>query len=254
MPRVRSSRPAGSRSSTTRAAAGWPQIHVREGEHVAGRRRSWSRSTARSPAASAASSRAGCRCARSRWRGWRPRPRASRCWSRRRSTPHGRIWWRPSGRCSRRATPPTPAARRRWRRRCRPARGELRTAAAEVGRLRNSLAAAASSSARRSRRWPSAGSIPRSRWSQVERQYSDDVGELAKAEATLDAAKSALAEGREPAGGPGAPSGVRRCWPSWPPPRPTATGWPSSCAPRMRSSPGSSRHGAGRRASCRRSS
>ena len=31
---------------------------------------------------------------------------------------------------------------------------------------------------------------------QVERQFSDDVGELAKAEATLDAAKSALAEGR----------------------------------------------------------
>lgn len=73
--------------------------------------------------------------------------------------------------------------------------GELRTAAAEVGRLRNSLALlkqqreAVKALAER-------GLYPALKVVQVERQFSDDVGELAKAEATLDTAKSALAEGR----------------------------------------------------------
>ena len=74
------------------------------------------------------------------------------------------IWWRRSRRCSRPATPPWPAAGRRWRRRSRPAR-----ASCARPRPRSAACATAwscsSSSGRRCRSWPSAASIPSSRWS-----------------------------------------------------------------------------------------
>ena len=72
-------------------------------------------------------------------------------------------------------------------------RGELRTAQADVARLRSGLELlrqqreAVKELAER-------GLYPTLKVVQVERQYSDDAGELAKARAALDAAKAALAE------------------------------------------------------------
>ena len=72
-------------------------------------------------------------------------------------------------------------------------RGELRTAQADVARLRTGLELlrqqreAVKELAER-------GLYPTLKVVQVERQYSDDAGELAKARAALDAAKAALAE------------------------------------------------------------
>ena len=72
-------------------------------------------------------------------------------------------------------------------------RGELRTAQADVARLRTGLELL------RQRReavkeLAERGLYPTLKVVQVERQYSDDTGELAKARAALDAAKAALAE------------------------------------------------------------
>jgi adhesin transport system membrane fusion protein len=72
-------------------------------------------------------------------------------------------------------------------------RGELRTAAAEVGRLRNSLTLLGQQQAA-VKELAARGLYPTLKKVQVERQYSDNQGELAKAEAALAAAQSALAE------------------------------------------------------------
>jgi adhesin transport system membrane fusion protein len=73
--------------------------------------------------------------------------------------------------------------------------GEMRSAAAEVDRLRNSLELLR-------QQWQAVkeladrGLYPALKVVQVERQYSDDAGELAKAQASRDAAEAALAEAR----------------------------------------------------------
>lgn len=71
---------------------------------------------------------------------------------------------------------------------------ELRTAAAEVGRQRNSLALLRQQ-LEAVRALAERGLYPRLKLVQVERQHSDNQGELAKAEAALAAAQAALAEG-----------------------------------------------------------
>lgn len=73
-------------------------------------------------------------------------------------------------------------------------RSELRTAAAEVGRQRNSLALLQQQQDA-VRALAERGLYPKLKLVQVERQYSDNRGELDKAEATLAAAQAALAEG-----------------------------------------------------------
>lgn len=72
-------------------------------------------------------------------------------------------------------------------------RGELRTAAAEVGRLRNSLTLL-TQQRDAVRALAERGLYPTLKLVAVERQYSDDAGELTKAEAGLESAQSALAE------------------------------------------------------------
>lgn len=72
-------------------------------------------------------------------------------------------------------------------------RGELRTAAAEVGRLRNSLTLL-TQQRDAVRALAERGLYPTLKLVAVERQYSDDAGELSKAEAGLESAQSALAE------------------------------------------------------------
>lgn len=72
-------------------------------------------------------------------------------------------------------------------------RGEMRTAAAEVERLRNSLELL-KQQRQAVRELADRGLYPELKVVQVERQYSDDQGELAKARASLDAAQAAMAE------------------------------------------------------------
>jgi membrane fusion protein, adhesin transport system len=72
-------------------------------------------------------------------------------------------------------------------------RGEMRTAAAEVDRLRNSLELL-KQQRQAVRELADRGLYPGLKVVQVERQYSDDLGELAKAKASLDATEAALAE------------------------------------------------------------
>ena len=72
-------------------------------------------------------------------------------------------------------------------------RGEMRTAAAEVERLRNSLELL-KRQREAVRELADRGLYPELKVVQVERQYSDDLGELAKANASLDAADAALSE------------------------------------------------------------
>lgn len=72
---------------------------------------------------------------------------------------------------------------------------ELRTAAAEVGRQRNSLALL-SQQQEAVRALAERGLYPKLKLVQVERQFSDNRGELDKAEAAQAAAQSALAESR----------------------------------------------------------
>jgi len=74
-------------------------------------------------------------------------------------------------------------------------RGELDTAAAEVGRLRNRLTLARQERAA-VRELAARGLYPNLKLLAVERQTGDAEGDLAKAEAALGAAKAALAEGR----------------------------------------------------------
>lgn len=73
-------------------------------------------------------------------------------------------------------------------------RGERRTAAAEVGRQRNSLALLQQQQDA-VRALAERGLYPKLKLVQVERQFSDNRSELDKAEATLAAAQAALAEG-----------------------------------------------------------
>ena len=72
-------------------------------------------------------------------------------------------------------------------------RGEMRTAAAEVERLRNRLELLKRQRGA-VRELADRGLYPELKVVQVERQYSDDLGELAKANASLDAAEAALSE------------------------------------------------------------
>lgn len=72
-------------------------------------------------------------------------------------------------------------------------KGELRTAAAEVGRLRNSLTLL-TQQRDAVRALAERGLYPTLKVVAVERQHADVVGELAKAEAAREAAQSALAE------------------------------------------------------------
>ena len=87
-------------------------------------------------------------------------------------------------------------------------RGEMRTAAAEVERLRNSLELL-KQQREAVRELADRGLYPELKVVQVERQYSDDLGELAKAKASLDAAEAALAEAAQPARGPGDRAAIR---------------------------------------------
>jgi HlyD family type I secretion membrane fusion protein len=72
-------------------------------------------------------------------------------------------------------------------------KSELRNAAAEVGRQRNSLALLKQQQ-EAVRALAERGLYPKLKLVQVERQFADNEGELAKAEATLSAAEAALAE------------------------------------------------------------
>jgi membrane fusion protein, adhesin transport system len=72
-------------------------------------------------------------------------------------------------------------------------RGEMRTAQADVGRLRNSLELLRQQR-QAVKELADRGLYPTLKVVQVERQYSDDAGELAKSRAALDAAEAALAE------------------------------------------------------------
>ena len=69
----------------------------------------------------------------------------------------------------------------------------MRTAAAEVDRLSNSLELL-KQQRQAVRELADRGLYPELKVVQVERQYSDDLGELAKAKASLDAAEAAMAE------------------------------------------------------------
>jgi membrane fusion protein, adhesin transport system len=71
--------------------------------------------------------------------------------------------------------------------------GELRTAAAEVGRLRNSLTLL-KQQREAVKALAECGLYPALKVVQVERQFADNQGELAKAEAAVEAAQAALAE------------------------------------------------------------
>jgi membrane fusion protein, adhesin transport system len=72
-------------------------------------------------------------------------------------------------------------------------RGDMRTVQAEVGRLRNSLELLRQQR-QAVKELADRGLYPTLKVVQVERQYSDDVGELAKSRSALDAAEAALAE------------------------------------------------------------
>lgn len=72
-------------------------------------------------------------------------------------------------------------------------RSELRTAAAEIGRLRNSLALA-KQQAEAVQSLADRGLYPTLKLVQMQRQLSDTKGELAKADSALTAAKAAVAE------------------------------------------------------------
>ena len=166
-------------------------IHVREGQQVAAGT-SWSPSTARSPAASAASSLGRLQLrkvevarleaeAAGPGAGLGARPNIAPDLL---AAQQALLEARNAAQTSRREALAKAMQTRR---------GEMRTAAAEVERLRNSLELL-KQQREAVQELADRGLYPALKVVQVERQYSDDLGELAKAKASLDAAEAALAE------------------------------------------------------------